>query len=129
MSRPNPRIRLASVAAPIEPRARTTCRSTAEPDAGTGVPGAFTLQSRWRSGMMQRDPSSFLTEVLPGGEHEVGDEADAAERAATTAQSVDPLPRPLRGQDGARGGRLHRAYRRRHRRRPGRPRGDPRPGQ
>jgi hypothetical protein len=75
MSRTNPRSRLSRVALAMPPSARTTCPSL-----------ALTLKFPGPCGMMQRgfdiDPND---EELRFGEHEVGNQADAAERAPAPA--------------------------------------------
>src|SRR5690242_16148840 len=100
MSRAKPSTRLASVAAPIAPSAPRTCRSCGR---SSGASGALTLKSPRRSGMMHdglRDPHGRRRgKESPGGEHEVGKEADAPERASATAQSRRALQGPHGGQD------------------------------
>src|SRR5688572_24872641 len=88
MSRTKPSTRLASVAEPIEPSARTTCPSTPPR-------GSFTLKARRDSGMMHDGPTHESDhEGAPGGEYEVGIEADATERDAAGPQPRGALARP-----------------------------------
>src|SRR6266849_1994994 len=108
MSRTNPRRRLSRVALAIPPSARTTCPSL-----------ALILKFLGPCGMMQRGLDiDSNDEELSFGEHEVGNEADATERAQAPAQPGDALEAPRCDQGGPRRrGRL--ATRRRQR-------GDPR---
>src|SRR5437762_7250577 len=88
MSRAKPSTRLARVAAPIEPSAPTTWCSGERSVA-------LTLKSLPRSGMIhdgQRDPHLRSPgKESPVGEHEVGQEADAPERAPPHPQSRRPF--------------------------------------
>src|SRR5438874_6156007 len=76
MSRTKPRIRLASVAAPMEPRAPTTWRST--------LGGSVTLNWSMNYGMIQRvvdaRHDARVREERSGGEHEVRDQTYPPER-------------------------------------------------
>ena len=120
MSRTKPTTRLTSVALPMDPSARTTCRSV-----------ELTLNSSHRSGMMQRvrraappasrGPGAARTsrrKERSGGEYEVGDQAHPSKRATAAPQPDRAVPGAYPDQGGARCGRPGRA--------PGDPRSDPR---
>src|SRR5262245_38589500 len=94
MSRAKPSTRLASVAAPMAPSAPTTCRSWGRSRA---VSVSLTLKNLRRSGMIHggpRDPDTTRRKEPPGGEHDVGEEADPSERAQAPAQPRRSLEGP-----------------------------------
>src|SRR5262245_66358386 len=86
MSRTNPRSRLSRVALAMPPSARTTCPSL-----------PLTLKFPGPCGMMQRgfdiEPND---EELRFGEHEVGNQANAAERAPAPAEPGQAAGAPRR---------------------------------
>src|SRR5688572_14924551 len=103
MSRAKPSTRLASVAEPMAPTAPSTWRSM--PPAPCASPAALTLNSLRACGMMQRGSTTHSTsdqEDSPGGEHEVGYQADPPERAAPPPQPHAPHEGPLGREDRAR---------------------------
>src|SRR5688572_30713284 len=100
MSRTKPSTRLARVAAPIEPRAPTTWRSWVltlkMPRPSCMMPDGLARAARQPQSSPQREES-------PSGEHEVGHEADASERAPAPAQSRGAVQGALGHQDRALG--------------------------
>src|SRR5262245_52463261 len=85
MSRRKPSSRLASVAALMEPSAPTTCRSDELTLKNLG-PSGMMLAGQPRGGSARGAEPTSIQEESPGGEHEVGHEADPPERAPSAAQ-------------------------------------------